>query len=177
MRLNTVAKAMAVLSVILLITGCQATGEEYQADVFSAGQVNTKQEAKTVKIISVTPAKVKVSNEANKKKAQFGLAALGALAGGAAGANSDKDDDNTKTAVGALAGGALGAAAGNAVSSETLVPGVLISYSEDDKIFTSAQVGQVCQFKPGEISLLVATSANATRIQPNATCPVEKGSA
>ena len=61
--------------------------------------------------------------------------------------------------------------AGSLVSDSTLVPGVLIGYSENGKIFTSAQVGRPCEFKIGEISLMVMMVSNETRIQPNAACP------
>ena len=61
--------------------------------------------------------------------------------------------------------------AGSLVDETTLVPGVLIGYAENGKIFTSAQVGRPCEFKVGEISLMVMTISNETRIQPNASCP------
>jgi hypothetical protein len=73
--------------------------------------------------------------------------------------------------VGGVAGGAGGVLAGSMVNESSLVPGVLISYSEAGKIYTSAQVGKVCEFTPGEISLMVKTLSNETRIQPNAACP------
>ena len=77
----------------------------------------------------------------------------------------------TPAIVGGVAGGAAGAMAGSLVNDTTLVPGVLIGYSENGKIFTSAQVGRTCEFKIGEISLMVMMLSNETRIQPNATCP------
>ena len=43
------------LAIATLITGCQSTGEQYQADVFDATQVNTQQEAKTVQIVTGSP--------------------------------------------------------------------------------------------------------------------------
>jgi uncharacterized protein YcfJ len=160
---------LITLVAAVALAGCQATGEQYQADVFDASQVNSQQEAKTIKIITVSQTKIKVSNEQNKKKAQIAGGLIGAVAGGAAGSSKNSD-----TALAGAAGGALaGAAAGSLVSSETLVAGVLLSYSEGDKIYTSAQVGQVCQFAPGQVSLMVKTKSNETRIQPNATCPVD----
>ena len=155
------------LSVAMALVGCQATGEQYQADVFDASQVNTQQEAKTVKIITVSPTKIKVSNEKNRKAAMMVGGVLGAIGGAALG-----NQNNTDTAiVGGVAGGAAGAMAGSLVDETTLVPGVLIGYAENGKIFTSAQVGRPCEFKVGEISLMVMTLSNETRIQPNATCP------
>ena len=64
----------------------------------------------------------------------------------------------------------------NAKQSTTVCPycsvgcGIIV-YAENGKIFTSAQVGRPCEFKVGEISLMVMTLSNETRIQPNATCP------
>ena len=46
-------KHCLALSIAAVLVGCQASGEQYQADVFDASQVNTQQEAKTVKIITV----------------------------------------------------------------------------------------------------------------------------
>lgn len=160
-------KNMAVFSLAVVIAGCQATGEEYQADVFDASQVNLQQEAKTVKIITVSPTKIKVSNERNRKAAQMVGGLLGAVGGAAIGANHNRDT----AVVGGVAGGAAGALAGSMVNETSLVSGVLIGYSEDGKIYTSAQVGKVCEFAPGGISLMVKTVSNETRIQPNATCP------
>lgn len=159
-----------LLSAATLVAGCKATGEQYQAQVFDAGQVNSQQEAKTVKIITVSPAKIKVSNADNKKAAQIAGGVLGALAGGALGNTKNKDT----AIIGAVGGGAAGVAAGSFVDSETLVPGILIAYQDEGKIYTSAQVGKLCEFSAGEISLLVKTKSNETRIQPNAACPDTK---
>lgn len=161
-------KRCLALSILVGLAGCQATGEQYQADVFDASQVNTQQEAKTVKIITVSPTRIKVSNEKNKKAAMMVGGVLGALGGAAVGSQN-----NTDTAVvGGVVGGAGGAMAGSLVNDSTLVPGVLIGYSEGGKIFTSAQVGRPCEFQVGGISLMVMTLANETRIQPNAACPL-----
>ncbi|STK06086.1 outer membrane lipoprotein [Escherichia coli] len=56
-----------VVSAILL-SGCQSSGADYAADVYDTAQLNSKQETKTVNIISVLPAKVKVDNKANKER-------------------------------------------------------------------------------------------------------------
>ncbi|MBH3430449.1 hypothetical protein I5S59_22100 [Pseudomonas alkylphenolica] len=165
-------KHCLALTVVAALVGCQATGEQYQSDVFDASQVNTQQEAKTVKIITVSPTKIKVSNEKNQKAAMMVGGVLGALGGAALGAGK-----NTDTAIiGGVAGGGAGALAGSMVNDTSLVPGVLIGYSENGKIFTSAQVGRPCDYKVGEISLMVMTMSNETRIQPNASCPDPKKS-
>ncbi|EIK94464.1 outer membrane lipoprotein [Pseudomonas sp. M47T1] len=160
-------QTVAVLSLAAVLAGCQATGEDYQADVFDASQVNTKQPAKTVQILTVSPTKIKVSNASNRQAAQVVGGLLGAVGGGVLGAKHNSDT----ALVGAVGGGAAGALAGSMVSETSLVPGVLLGYSEDGKIYTSAQVGKPCQFTPGSISLMVMMLNNETRIQPNATCP------
>ena len=160
------------IAVSLGLAGCQTTGALHQADVFDASLVNQKQEAKTIVIVSVSPTQIKVSNEQNKQMATMVGALVGVVGGAALGASRNRD-----TAVlGGVAGGAGGALAGSMVSDTTLVPGVLIGYSEDGKIYTSTQVGRLCDFEAGKVSLMVKTNANETRIQPNAVCPQETAS-
>jgi len=160
------------LSVVAVLAGCQASGTQYQANVFDASQVNSRQPARTIRIITVSTAQIVVSNQDNKKAATMVGGLLGVIGGAVLGANH-----NTDTAIaGGVAGGALGALGGSMVNDKSMVPGVLIGYSEDGQTFTSAQVGQPCEFKPGEISLMVTTYANETRIQPNAVCPVSENS-
>jgi len=53
------------------------------------------------------------------------------------------------------------------------VEGVSIGYLERGKIFSSEQVGKVCEYHLGA-SILIATFPFETRIQPNASCPAEK---
>ena len=165
-------KHCLAMTLVATLVGCQATGEQYQSDVFDASQVNTQQEAKTVKIITVSPTKIKVSNEKNRNAAMMVGGVLGVLGGAALGAGHNKDT----AIVGGVAGGGAGALAGSLVSETSLVPGVLIGYSENGKIYTSAQVGRPCDFEVGGISLMVMTVSNETRIQPNATCPEPKKS-
>lgn len=153
------------------MTGCAATGENLKGNVYKAGQVNTAQAARSIKIIAVLPAQIEVDNSKQKQQAQIGGAVLGALAGGLAGGFGGIG--SLGTAGTTIGGGAIGAGAGSMVSDKVLVEGVTISYSESGKIFTSAQVGKACEFHPG-VTLLITTAVNETRIQPNATCPVEK---
>ena len=163
-------KIITALSVLSLV-GCAATGENLRSNVYKAGQVNTAQAARAIKIIAVLPAQIEVDNSDQKKKAQIGGAVLGALAGGLAGGFGGAG--GLGSAGTSIAGGALGAGAGSLVSDKVLVEGVSISYSENGKIFTSAQVGRACEFIVGA-TLLINTTANETRIQPNATCPPVK---
>lgn len=165
------AKNLVILSTIIM-TGCAATGENLKGNVYKAGQVNSAQAARTIKITAVLPAQIEVDNSKQKQQAQVGGAVLGALAGGLAGGFGGIGTGGTiGTTVG---GGALGAAAGSLVADKVLVEGVSIAYIENDKIFTSAQVGKPCEFKVNETALIISTGPNETRIQPNATCPVEK---
>ncbi len=96
--------------------------------------------------------------------------ALGALAGGLGGGFGGL---GTGATIGTTAGGAgLGVAAGSMVSDKVLVEGVSIAYLENGKMFTSAQVGKLCEFRPNTTALIISTGPNETRIQPNAVCPV-----
>ncbi|MFA6095062.1 MAG: hypothetical protein WC757_04225 [Candidatus Paceibacterota bacterium] len=65
----------------------------------------------------------------------------------------------------------IGVAAGSLVADKVLVDGVSISYSQNEEMFSSAQVGKLCEFKPGT-AIMISTSQSETRIQPNAVCPV-----
>ena len=171
MKLKKCTLALVLVASFSLV-GCQSNADSYAADVYSTGQLNTKQETKTVNIISVLPAKVAVDNTANKQAAQTFGAVLGAVAGGVAGHNVGSRSA-LGTAAGAVGGGAVGAAAGSLVKDKVLVEGVSLTYKEDTKIFTSTQVGSACQFTTG-LAVVISTQNNETRIQPNATCPVKK---
>lgn len=64
------------------LAGCQSNADDHAADVYQTDQLNTKQETKTVNIISILPAKVAVDNAQNKRNAQAFGALIGAVAGG-----------------------------------------------------------------------------------------------
>ncbi|MCE3121601.1 hypothetical protein LT612_00460, partial [Escherichia coli] len=99
----TYKKSITIIMLCLSagISGCQSNADEYAADVYEANQLNSKQETKTVNIISVLPAKVAVDNTANKQAAQTFGAILGAVAGGVAGHNVGTGS-NLGTAAGAV---------------------------------------------------------------------------
>lgn len=162
---------MVLIAVMSVLTGCAATGENLKGNVYKAGQVNTAQTARSIKIITVLPAQIEVDNSQQKKRAQVGGAILGALAGGLGGGFGGIGGLATTGTT--VAGGAIGAGAGSMVSDKILVAGVSIAYTENGNMFTSAQVGKQCEFKPGT-TIIISTSPNETRIQSNATCPVEK---
>lgn len=155
-----------------VLVGCQSNADDHAADVYQTDQLNSKQETKTVNIISVLPAKVAVDNTANKRAAQATGAILGAVAGGVIGHNVGSGSSLNTTA-GAATGGVAGAAAGSMVNDKTLVAGVSLTYKEGTKVFTSTQVGQECQFTTG-LAVVITTTYNETRIQPNAKCPEKK---
>jgi outer membrane lipoprotein SlyB len=159
----------STLIAALALAGCQAPGENLQANVYRASQVNSRQEAKVVNILAVMPAKVEVDNAQAQKTAQIVGGLLGAVGGGVAG-NKLGNHSTAGTTLGAVGGGAAGAAVGSLVPGKVLVDGVSITYEEQGKTFNSAQVGQFCEFAPGK-AVVIATSPTETRIQPNATCP------
>jgi len=154
-----------------LMSGCAATGQELKGNVYKAGQVNTAQAARTIKITAILPAQIEVDNSKQKRQAQVGGAVLGAVAGGLAGRFAG-DFGAAGTAGTAVGGGVVGGLAGSAVSDKVLVDGVSIAYIENAQMLTSAQVGKQCEFKLGT-ALIISTGGNETRIQPNNTCPVE----
>ncbi len=121
--------------------------------IYQTHQLNTKQETKTVNIISILPAKVAVDNSQNKRNAQAFGALIGAVAGGVIGHNVGSGS-NSGTTAGAVGGGAVGAAAGSMVNDKTLVEGVSLTYKEGTKVYTSTQVGKECQFTQKMLLLL-----------------------
>lgn len=149
---------------VLTLTGC-ASGDQYKANVYRQGQVNQAQAAKMVQIMAINPAKIEVDNSQGKQAAQIGGAILGALLGGVAGNNSNN------VAAGAVAGGVVGAAAGTMVSDKTLVDGVQLTYVENNRMLSSAQVGKMCEFKLGTALVISTGYSTETRIQPNNEVP------
>ncbi|EOH1034921.1 hypothetical protein ACLMYS_003895 [Salmonella enterica] len=162
----------AVVIASTLLTGCANVADQYGADVYQVGQLNSRQETKTVNIISVLPAKVAVDNSQNKQAAQTVGAILGIIAGAAIGYNTGANA-GLNGAMGAGTGGAVGAIAGSAVSDTKMVDGVSLTYKDGTKVYTSTQLGKQCQFSSG-LAVVITTKANETRIQPNATCPEAK---
>ena len=151
----------AVAASLVLLSGCQSTGDTYRADTYYAGSVNRAQEVKTVQIVAILPARVAVPNRDDRSQAQ-----AGALAGIAIG-NQVHNAGRSDRMIGGVAGGLAGMTlAGAGSGNENLVDGVQITFRYDDKLFNSAQVGRVCEFKPGT-AIMVSPSPNETRIQPN----------
>jgi len=166
------AQRLITTLAIIAISGCAATGENLKGNVYKAGQVNAAQAARTIKITAVLPAQIEVDNSKQKQQAQVGGAMFGALAGGLGGGFGGLGTAGTVATT--AGGGAIGAAAGSLVADKVLVQGVSIAYMEDGKMFTSSQVGKECEFRANATALIISTGPNETRIQPNATCPVEK---
>ncbi|WP_143244837.1 outer membrane lipoprotein [Basilea psittacipulmonis] len=157
----------AVLGSVL--AGCAATGDNYAADVYRPGELNRKQETRVVKIIEIMPARVEVSNEESSNIIRVLGTVAGAVIGGAIGHNLDSQSGML---VGAGVGGAAGYAGGATASKQTnIVEGVTLVYSENNKVYSSTQVGKPCQFAKGQ-AVMISTygKGSETRIQPNATC-------
>lgn len=155
----------------LMLSACATPGAEDRADTYTADQVNSRQEAKVVDILAVLPARVQVSNAKNREMAQIGGGILGAALGAGLGAGVGHS-----AGLGALAGvggAGAGVGAGSLVSDKVLVDGVSLTYTQNGHTFNSAQVGKLCEYKPGR-AIMIMTSASVTRIQPNSACPVKK---
>lgn len=162
---------LLALALAATLSACAQPGAESAANVYSAAQVNQRQEAKVVNILAVSPAKIQVSNAQNQRTAQIVGGLLGAVGGGVLGNNIGRPSF-ARTAFGTAAGGAVGAAAGSLVPGEVLVDGVSLTYEEDGHTYSSTQVGRICEFSPGH-ALVISTAANETRIQANAACPAD----
>jgi outer membrane lipoprotein SlyB len=80
--MNKFTLSALALTLTTLLAGCSTSGEQYSANVYKAGQVNSRQAAKTVKILAVMPAKIEVDNTEGKQNAQMIGGILGAVAGG-----------------------------------------------------------------------------------------------
>ncbi len=169
--MKKITLSVIALTISVMVTGCSTSGEQYQANVYTAGQVNSRQAAKTVQILAVLPAKIEVDNTEGKQNAQMIGGVLGAIAGGVIG-NKTTNHSGSGTAVGAVAGAGVGAAGGSLVKDKVLVDGVSITYVEDGQTYNSAQVGKICEFTPG-VALVISSDGAETRLQPNATCPVK----
>lgn len=155
---------VGALSVSIVLSGC-ATGEQFRANSYTQNQVNQRQAADTVDVLSVMPARVQVDNREAKKGAQIAATIGLAIIGGLLGAHSGN------AGAGALAGGLGGAIGGGAISNTTMVDGVSIAYrTSAGQVFNSAQVGKLCEFKPG-MAIVISAASNETRVQPNSTCP------
>jgi outer membrane lipoprotein SlyB len=169
--MNKLTLSTLAFTVTALLAGCSTSGEQYSANVYKAGQVNSRQAAKTVKILAVMPAKIEVDNTEGKQNAQMIGGILGAVAGGVVG-NKVSNHSKTGTVVGVAGGAGVGAAAGSLVKDTVLVDGVSLTYVEDGQTYNSAQVGKMCEFAPG-VALVISTDGEETRLQPNATCPAK----
>lgn len=161
---------LTALTSSLVLAGCtNVSSEDLGADVYDTTQLNTKQETKTVTILSVLPAKVLVDNKENKQMAQ----AAGAILGGITGAVLGYQHSNLAAAAAGTAGATGGVIAGSMVKDKVQVEGVSLTYKQGSKVYTSTQAGRKCQFKPG-LAVVITTKANETRIQPNSECPAKK---
>lgn len=157
-----------IVSTISFISGCQATGEQYQADVFTTNDVNSKKEVKTVELLMVQLGKIQIDNTSAKETATKTAGIFGAVLGAALGSASNSET----AALAGIAGGTVGAIGGSMVADKVMVDGVMLTYVENGKTYTSAQVGKECQFKVGIAAMIFDESTKETRIQPNNKCPI-----
>ena len=148
-----------------LLIGCTA-GTLERADTFSAAQLNKRQESKLIEVAMIEPVKVQVNNKRNQEAAELAGALLGALAG-----SRNDSGQGGQTLVGAALGGTI---AGSIVSDKKFIDGVSLTYIENGTLLTSAQVGKPCEFAPGP-ALVITTSENETRVQPNSIEPCTEG--
>lgn len=158
----------AICGMTVALAGCASDGNRYRSDVYSAGMVNQAQEVKTVEIIAINPAQVAVSNAESADRARAAGAIIGAIAGAAIG--NHNNHSTSSRVLGGLAGGAVGGMVGDAASGASgtaYVDGVQLVYrASNGKIYQSAQVGRLCEFRTGA-AVMVSPRAGETRIQPN----------
>ncbi len=166
--------ALAALPFIL--SACTTTDSDYyRADTWSTSGVNQAQQVREVTITRVAPVKIAVNNnQARDDNSNVGMV-VGALIGAAAGHHVKHS--GSAAAIGAVAGGAIGNMAATAAtgSRTTYAEGVQITYRYNDKLYSSAQVGRVCEYQLG-LAYMISATATETRIQPNnpAGCPTAK---
>ncbi|WP_290457831.1 glycine zipper 2TM domain-containing protein, partial [Turicimonas muris] len=85
----SVKHAALAASVAALLAGCQANGDIYRSDVYSAGQVNQAQQVQTVQIIAIQPARVAVNNSSDRGTNQLLGTVIGGILGGVIGHSID----------------------------------------------------------------------------------------
>jgi outer membrane lipoprotein SlyB len=166
---NTIAWNTIACGALLALAACQQPGSDLAPNVYRVGQVNQMQNAKAVELLAVLPAKIEVSNQQSRAAAQL----IGGLAGGLGGAvlgNNVAQHSAFNTLAGGALGGGAGALAGSLVPATTLVDGVSLTYEDHGKTLNSAQIGRLCEFKPGK-AIVISPSEHETRVQPNTTCP------
>ena len=142
---------------LFALAGCQTNGDMYRSDVYGSNQVNQAQQVQTVEIIAIQPARVAVNNQSDRNVSQMVGTALGGILGAVIGNQVTHHRDS---------GTAIGAIAGAASPQNSLVDGVQLTFKMNGRIFNSAQVGQMCEFKYGP-AIMTSTGPTSTRIQPN----------
>ncbi len=166
---NKFSICVIALAAASVLAGCAVEdGTRYRSDVYSAGSVNRVQAVETIEIVYMAPAQVAVPVSGDKDRAQMTGMILGAIAGAALGNHGHHS--TSSRVMGGLAGGALGNLAGSAVGDRTsseFVDGVQLTYrGKDGRLYQSAQVGNLCEYKLGS-AIMVSPSQGESRIQPN----------
>ena len=159
---------LIIITIAFAFTAACATNESSQSNYYTEAEANQQLKSELVTVLLVMPARVEVDNTQNANNAKKAGALMGALAGAYLGVKHDN------VGAGVLAGGAGGAVGGSMVGSTKIIDGVSVTYQKEDEHFTAVQSGKVCQFTINAKTLLITGQDGKTRIQPNATCPVEK---
>lgn len=173
LRTNTQKTLARTLTAVALL-GAFASGvfaadsTRYRADVYGAYEINRQQEVRVVEILSIGPAQIAVDNTESRARAQGVGALLGAVTGAVIG-NHGRHTTNSRVGgglIGGLVGGIAGTVAGG-IDSTAYENGVQIVFrTPSGRIFQSAQVGSVCEYRLGPAPL-VSTYEGETRVQPN----------
>ncbi|MDA3054436.1 MULTISPECIES: glycine zipper 2TM domain-containing protein [unclassified Campylobacter] len=164
-------KSLLSLSVVAMIalSGCSNKSETLGPDVYDEHGLNQEQNAKTIQILSIVPAKVRVDNTENKRLAQAAGGVVGAVGGAVLGHKMGGRHETGGAVAGGAIGGVLGAGAGSMVSDTKVIDAVTITYKDGKSLKSSTQAGRVCQYANGE-ALMISSYSGETRIQPNAVC-------
>ena len=118
--------------------------DDHAADVYQTDQLNTKQETKTVNIISILPQKLPQTTPKINRNCTSLRRFIGAVAGGISATTSGLAAIPERQQV--VGGGAAGQQR-VLVNDKTLVEGVSLTYKEGT-VYTT-QVGKECQFTTG----------------------------
>jgi len=153
----------------VILAGCNAKSAPHRGDVYDESKVNQQQYVQNIVITKIMPVQVAIDNDENKDWAKTGGALIGATAGAIIGYNISGHSSVGGAAAGGAIGGVLGGAAGGAMAgNETIVNGVTLVYELDGYQYSSTQVGETCEYRTGNATMVVA--GGETRIQPNSSC-------
>ncbi|NLY03316.1 MAG: hypothetical protein GXZ15_00485 [Campylobacter sp.] len=157
-----------MICMVVFMSGCTSKKASSSPDVYKESEINKRQEIRAVNISKVDPAKIAINNDTSKNTARVVGGVLGAVGGAVLGYNWGSGKSGA-TVVGSAVGGALGGLGGEAVNDEKVVDGVTITYEQDGRVYSSTQVGDLCEYKTGSAEV-VLIDGSVTKIQPNSYC-------